>query len=301
MVTVSVGIPAFNEEANIGNLMTGLLRQTQKNFCLKEIIVYSDGSTDSTVKIVRQFKDTRIRAVDQRKREGRAFGQNQIIRNASGKILVLFDADVTIKDRLFLEKIIKPIVEKRADLVSVSLENLPPRNFFEGILAVSMQIKKKAFEQYLGGHNLYTCHGPARAFSQRLYQMISFPQSIGEDAYSFLFCLFFGFRYCYLPQAVAYYRLPDNLADHENQSRRFFSSPALLSGYFGDKFVSRHYFFPWAIFLPSIAGYLLKKPLQTVLYLLILLLLRLKSAFKKLPPSQIWPTAKSSKVLEVNG
>ena len=47
-LTVSVGIPAYDEEANIKSLLEAILQQRQENFILKSIIVVSDGSTDRT-------------------------------------------------------------------------------------------------------------------------------------------------------------------------------------------------------------------------------------------------------------
>ena len=48
-LTVTIGIPAYNEEANVRNLLVSLLAQKETNFKLQEIIVVSDGSTDKTV------------------------------------------------------------------------------------------------------------------------------------------------------------------------------------------------------------------------------------------------------------
>lgn len=45
-LSVSVGIPAYNEEQNIASLIFGILKQKVNNITLKEIIVISDGSTD---------------------------------------------------------------------------------------------------------------------------------------------------------------------------------------------------------------------------------------------------------------
>ena len=47
--TIEIGIPALNEEANIGYLIESLLKQDKSGYELKRILVSSDGSTDRTV------------------------------------------------------------------------------------------------------------------------------------------------------------------------------------------------------------------------------------------------------------
>ena len=63
-LSVSVGIPALNEELNIKQLLTAILRQEEDSFVLREIIVVSDGSTDETVALAKSIKDKRIRVIN---------------------------------------------------------------------------------------------------------------------------------------------------------------------------------------------------------------------------------------------
>jgi len=51
--TLAIGIPAHNEEANIGFLIKALLEQESRLYVLTEIIVASDASTDKTVELVK--------------------------------------------------------------------------------------------------------------------------------------------------------------------------------------------------------------------------------------------------------
>ena len=52
---ISVGIMAFNEEKNIGRLLKAILSQKLNQIKITEIIVVSDGSTDKTDEIVKNF------------------------------------------------------------------------------------------------------------------------------------------------------------------------------------------------------------------------------------------------------
>ena len=52
-LTLTVGIPAYNEEANIIQLIDDILKQEYDGLELMKVIVSSDASTDSTDELVR--------------------------------------------------------------------------------------------------------------------------------------------------------------------------------------------------------------------------------------------------------
>jgi glycosyltransferase involved in cell wall biosynthesis len=293
--SVSVGIPAYNEEANIGRLLKSLLSQKSRRFILKEIIVCSDGSGDQTVSAAESLKNTLIRVIDNRERLGVAERENQILAEADSDVLVILNADIVVPDVFFLEKLALPIISGKADLASACLKELSPRNFFERCLAAGMEIKNRIFEKHLSGGNIYTCHGPARAFSRKLYKNLSFPESIGEDAYSYLYCISQGFQYVYVKEAMAYYRLPDNLADYQRQSRRFNTSRRLMTKIFGQEYVSSCYCLPLKLIIASTFSFLVQDPIRPVFYFFFLIYVRTKMVFTK--NEDFWEIALSSKYL----
>lgn len=297
-ITVSVGIPAYNEEANIGYLLRDLLGQKRTDFWLEKIYIYSDGSSDRTESIVKGFQEDIIELVVGPGRKGQAFGQNHIFDLAKSDIVVLINADMQITDDFFLEKLIRPIVEKRADLTSSNLLPLPARNFFEQILVTGVLLKNSIFETYAAGNNYFTCHGAARAFSQGLYKKMLFPKSVGEDAYSFLFCLYNGCNYSYVKDAVVYYRLPDNFRDHAAQSTRFFGGrDQIFSTEFNSVFVKKHSRLPWTSCLTGLVRmlpFILKNFVYFFLYIIVLGITRTQTCFTR-RVSDNWTIATSSK------
>lgn len=222
--TITIGIPAYNEEVSIGNLIKSLLAQKENSFELKKIIVSSDGSTDETAKIVREFKSNKILLLDNKKRRGQSYGQNQIIKLCDSDILILLNADIVLKDLLFLYKITYPIIKKNSDLVSCDLEPIEPITSIEKVLYISTKIKNSIYKSYKNSLNIYTCHGSARAFSKRLYSKLNFKNIVAEDAYSYLFCILNNFKYSYTTKTKVLFKLSHNLVDHEKQSVRFFKS-----------------------------------------------------------------------------
>lgn len=91
---LTVVIPAYNEEAVIEEK----IRNTRTNGYpaeLLEIVVASDGSTDCTNEIVRRFEGPRLRLLALPRR-GKVFALNAAVATATGEIIVLTDADVSL-------------------------------------------------------------------------------------------------------------------------------------------------------------------------------------------------------------
>ena len=72
-IRCSVGITAYNEEANIGRLLQAILDQRLFEVEIAEIIVVASGCTDRTVDIVREMaaRDPRIQLHVQERRKAR--------------------------------------------------------------------------------------------------------------------------------------------------------------------------------------------------------------------------------------
>lgn len=107
---IAVGIPAYNEEKNIAKIITKLKKITDS------IIVCNDGSEDMTADIARELNAI---VIDHPKNLGYGAGIQSIFNKAKEMdfdILVTFDGDGQhrVED---ITKIIKPILDKKADIV----------------------------------------------------------------------------------------------------------------------------------------------------------------------------------------
>ena len=107
--SVTVLIPAYNEAQNIAATIQNKLDQDYPRDRV-EIIVISDGSTDGTDDIVRQFSSQNVRLIRREPREGKAAALNEAVRFASGEILVFSDAN-----SLFAPDAIRLMMENFAD------------------------------------------------------------------------------------------------------------------------------------------------------------------------------------------
>lgn len=274
--TVTIGIPAFNEEANIKSLLLTLLEQNTGSFKLDEIIVSSDGSTDDTISQVKSINSKIIKIIDNQKRAGLAKNQNTIVQKAKGDILVLLNADLAVQDKNFLNKFITQI-KKGNDLVCANLVPTSPKGRFERILYFGTIYTKRVFDNYQNGNNWATCHGAARAFSKKLYSQFRFKRSVGEDMYSYFYCKFNGFKYAYAKDAVVYYKLPETIQDHKKRSVRFMVSRKLVEDEFGKEFIAENFSWPKERFLLQGILLFITKPIDAAIYALVTLTMQLYS------------------------
>lgn len=110
---VSVGICAYNEEANIANLISNLLAQLlPKNFDLREIIVVASGCTDSTEETVKKYQelDKRVKLIIQNERCGKASAVNLLLKECGSQIIIMESAD-TIPAPGTIGKLVQPFLD----------------------------------------------------------------------------------------------------------------------------------------------------------------------------------------------
>lgn len=97
-------MPVFNEEESVQKAIDSILNQTYKNF---ELIVVNDGSVDSTLEVIKNNKDERIKIFNQ-KNKGVAKARNVGIKNAINPYIIFIDADDSL-DTNVLDDLIKII------------------------------------------------------------------------------------------------------------------------------------------------------------------------------------------------
>lgn len=112
MPLVSVIIPSYNAESYIEECINSVLSQRLKDF---ELIVVDDGSTDSTVNLIKTFQDNRLSLIEApHSNAGRA--RNLGMSKATGNYLYFLDADDFISEDCLL-KLTECAEEANADVV----------------------------------------------------------------------------------------------------------------------------------------------------------------------------------------
>lgn len=271
-LTVSIGIPAYNEEQNIKQLLCALLRQKQTNFVLKEIIVVSDGSTDETVALARAVNSKRIRVVDGKKRKGQQVRQNQLLNTYQGDVLVLIEADTLPANDQAIRELVKPFVGGVAGNLGMTVSEwlaAPPRGWLEKILWHGGEFKNEIFRDWKSGNNIYTCHGNAfRALSRSLTCRLLWPDNVPEDAYAYLFIKQLRLRMQRQKKALAYMKHVSTAPDRLRQCAKYVSGKKELEKYFPADLVQAEYRLPSKLVVRHIGRAMLTKPWWTTLALM---------------------------------
>lgn len=87
---ISVLMPAYNVEKYISKAISSILNQDYKNI---ELLIINDGSTDNTCKIIKSFKDNRIKFFQNEVNLGYLNSCNILFNQCNGNYITFQDAD----------------------------------------------------------------------------------------------------------------------------------------------------------------------------------------------------------------
>ena len=107
--SVSIVIPAYNEEATVAKVVS----VARKLSYVTEVIVVDDGSTDRTVEEAESAGATVISHI---MNEGKGSAIKTGFKNSHGNIVAFIDADVSNFTSEKIDKIIRPILEDQTDI-----------------------------------------------------------------------------------------------------------------------------------------------------------------------------------------
>jgi glycosyltransferase involved in cell wall biosynthesis len=118
--TLSIIVPAYNEEATIANILDKLEEVQLINGIQKEIIIVNDASSDGTDNIIQQYikehPTQNISYYQHQKNQGKGAALHTGIKEAKGDYVVIQDADLEYDPHEF-NVLLKPIEDDFADIV----------------------------------------------------------------------------------------------------------------------------------------------------------------------------------------
>ena len=122
---VSIIIPTYNEENNIGRLLKSIKLQSYKNI---ETIVVDDGSTDKTVEISKKF----TKKVFARSHAERSIQRNFGASVSSGEYLLFLDADMQLSKNVVRECVEATLKNKKVGSITIPEEPVA-KSFWEKV------------------------------------------------------------------------------------------------------------------------------------------------------------------------
>lgn len=95
-LTLSIVIPAYNEEKIIGTTLDTITSYLSKKKFSWEIVVADDGSVDRTAEIVKKYSKKQVRLVKLTKNKGKGGALKEGVLSALGNFVIFMDADLSV-------------------------------------------------------------------------------------------------------------------------------------------------------------------------------------------------------------
>ncbi|MBI9031842.1 glycosyltransferase [bacterium] len=108
-ILCSIGIIAYNEAKNIGNLLERVTAENYSDIEINEIIVVSSACTDGTNEIVDFYvkHDDRVKLITEAERKGKSSAINLFLKHSSNNLLIIESGD-TLPAKGTIRKLILP-------------------------------------------------------------------------------------------------------------------------------------------------------------------------------------------------
>jgi len=222
----SVGVTAYNEEANIGPLLAALLKQYLRDVEISEIIVVASGCTDHTVPIVESYaaQHPLIKLLIQPRREGKTAAINVFLAHAQEEICVLESGD-TLPDELAVENLVRMFEDPTVGMTGA---HKIPVNTPAHLVGFFTHLRLRLEHQLC-------------LDIPRLGEMIAFrkvfdripPDVAMDEAFVEALVVQRGMSVRYAPDAIVYNTGPDTVRDVVRQRRRNHAGHLYLKSKYG--------------------------------------------------------------------
>lgn len=224
-LTVTIGIPAHNEEANIAAIIESVMHQSQRNFILEKVVVNCDGCTDNTASIVRELmrRYPSLQLVNDGKRKGKSARLNYFFRHSTSDILICLDADTHLKNSSVISSIVHSFLEDQSvSLVGGNDVPMAARTYFESIVVLWTNVWMNLVRPLNNWVNPNNNHGRLYALKKNYFRKLTIPTTVAaDDFYVFYKNIQLGYSFRFSEKAYVEYRCPNNLKDFMSQSKRF--------------------------------------------------------------------------------
>ena len=133
IIDISIVIPIYNSIKYLPLCLNSVISQTLSNI---EIICIDDGSTDDSLKIIKEYKlkDYRITIIQQ-KNQGSGIARNKGIKISKGKFISFMDSDDLYPNKFILEFMFKNAIQKKVLICGGGMRVFVQDNKLERIIS----------------------------------------------------------------------------------------------------------------------------------------------------------------------
>jgi len=222
-----------------------------------QIVFFSDGSTDKTEEIIKEYQDPRILMLSSPTHIGKAPGINEAAKHCNGEIYIFSDTD-GILDSMVIKKLVKHygnpqiggvcgqriIYKKDVSTIKDSQKNY-----------IKFDSKIKQLESKIG--SITSNDGKLYSIRKSLFKPIE--PDVTDDLYSCLSVVEQRYKFSFEPEAKAYIRTPSRNPLHEIERRRRIVARSLRGIYYKRTLLNpfKHGFFAIGLFINKVIRRLL--------------------------------------------
>jgi glycosyltransferase involved in cell wall biosynthesis len=298
--TLTIGIPAYNEERNIKNLIQSIFRQNAKLFKLEQIIVVCDGCTDNTVEVVQKMenKSSRILVIERAVRAGKADALNIIYDKSKSDYLMTVDADVAFIGEDNLDSLMEAMLNN-PKLNFVGPRHVPTQSktLFGNFARVSYLSFEDAFLKINEGNNFYGVM-TGELMKKKFYKSFKFPKNtISDQCYVYAISQqkngMNGFRL--VQEAQVMFGTAQTFHDWRVlSSRSVVGDKRDVIKHFG-RGILKHYTMPRSLYFKSLIKWFFKSPVYLTGAVLMNIFIRNFPYNKRVIKNGMWELVSSSK------
>lgn len=294
--TLTIGVPVYNEEQNIGVLLKSIFKQEQLSYILEKILIINDGSTDKTPAIINswQKKYPLIDLKVHTKRLGKAARLNELYNTNQSDYLFTLDGDVILGTKMEIEKVLKVARKTGADVTAAHQIPCKIHGFIERISYANHCLWTEVRIGINNGNYIQNLQGSATLIKAEFAKQINYPNDIPCDQ---------KFLYIKASQKKAFafsskneivYRPLGTLRDWIKLNQRILSEDYYLRKLYGKKIPQ--------LYSPSfddkwrgISVCLKIDPLFTILAIGVNYAFKVTMPFQKPTVTSVWPVLSSTK------
>lgn len=225
--SVTVAIPAHNEDGVILNILNDIQMQEYFNCEIVKVIVYCDGCSDSTAKKVRKKMESNsiISIYEGRERIGKIRMLNRIFRENDSDFLIILDADIGLDSKKFVQSFVKEAINNQEKVMfSAHQTPLRPKNIIGRIFHASFLMWDYVRLSIPNKDHVENFYGAATIYRKDFAKSIMIPDSItGMRTYLYLLAKRNGGFY-YADKVSIKYWPPHTFADFAKLRKRVYGS-----------------------------------------------------------------------------
>lgn len=236
-LSISIGIPVYNEEENIQNLLCSLALQRGVN--ISETIIVNDGSNDKTVEKIMETNDEvkhilNLKVISLSENKGLSYALNLIFEEASSEYLIILPSDAILLEQNTLSKIVKQLSDNDNVGLVCGWYKVEIYSSFD-VVGRAYRFSSRLLERIAKTKDIYGT-GAVWLLPKKVYKNLQLPTDICRvDAYIYLFSVSLNRKFIFVPEAKVVIKLPkENLKRFLYRQTRSRSIPEKHIEVFGD-------------------------------------------------------------------